>query len=700
MADAVDRSVALPCDEHSPAQARRFVREVLTEGNGLRVLDEALLLTTELTTNAVLHAGTDLEVSVKIEPDAVLIRVADQMPGLVTTERRDSDDLGEGGRGLYLVDALAETWGTTHTAYGKTVWFTLVPEARRSAPPRSAPRYDPGATTPPLELGRLIGVSSALAAQLDQTELMRELLARVAEATGAAAGRIVLAEDEDGDHDVAAAWGLPAELRDEPLVRVAWRRLPAVLAGDPDDRWRSQLAVPITLDGSVFGAVELASDESGRFGDDQAAVAQLAADRVALVVQSVRLREAERQRSGWLTFIAEASEFLAGSLDVELTLNLVPQLVVPRLAEWCAVHTFDERGEPRLAALTHEDEGFLEDTRKFLAAGGGEITPHVRHALATGLVSPLPADTGALADRVRGWRPGAAVVVPLTARRRTLGTLTLVRVSGAPYTADERAIVEDVGRRAALAVDNARLYSERTAVAQALQKTLLPPTLPEAGELDFGARYDAAGEGNEVGGDFYDVFQLPGGSWMVAMGDVCGKGAEAAAVTGLARDVIRLLSQEGKPLPEVLERLNAAVLAQGEHGRFCTVAAARIDSVDGRIRVSLCSAGHPLPVLVPASGDPSFVGKAGTLVGVLDELTLQQTTVDLAHGDALVFYTDGITERRSGPTMFGDENLFAVLRGTAGRSADQIAARLQEAARSFATEPSRDDLAVLVVRRP
>ena len=141
---------------------------------------------------------------------------------------------------------------------------------------------------------------------------------------------------------------------------------------------------------------------------------------------------------------------------------------------------------------------------------------------------------------------------------------------------DDAGLLLDLARRAALAVDNARLYEERTGIAQALQSSLLPPELPAVAHVEFGARYAAAGEGNEVGGDFYDVFDVPDGPWAVAIGDVCGKGPEAAAITGLARNVLRLLGREGIAPPAVLTRLNTAILDLGDRGRFCTATMATV----------------------------------------------------------------------------------------------------------------------------
>jgi serine phosphatase RsbU (regulator of sigma subunit) len=272
------------------------------------------------------------------------------------------------------------------------------------------------------------------------------------------------------------------------------------------------------------------------------------------------------------------------------------------------------------------------------------------------------------------------------------------RSTGTAYARDDAGLLLDLARRAALAVDNARLYEERTAIAHALQSSLLPPALPTTAHVEFGARYAAAGKGNDVGGDFYDVFEVPDGQWAVVIGDVCGKGPEAAAITGLARNVMRMLGREGFPPPSVHRRLNAAILDLGDRGRFCTAAMATLKSSANGLSVCLSAAGHPPPVLVTATGQASFVGTNGSLLGVFDDVEVSGDQLVLAPGDALVFYTDGVTERRNGDQMFGDDNLLTICAAAAGSTADEFAGLIEQGVRDFSQQASRDDLAVLVVR--
>src|SRR5690606_6860127 len=166
---------------------------------------------------------------------------------------------------------------------------------------------------------------------------------------------------------------------------------------------------------------------------------------------------------------------------------------------------------------------------------------------------------------------GETVVLPLVARNRVIGMLTLGKSTDERFRQEIIELAEDLSRRAALALDNARLYSERTAISQSLQRSLLPPELPPVPGVEVEVIYRAAGEGNEVGGDFYDLFEIRDGVYGFAIGDVCGTGPEAAAVTGLARHALRLLAREGLSGPAVLERLNSAILDEGARSRFLTL---------------------------------------------------------------------------------------------------------------------------------
>ncbi|MEU8259429.1 SpoIIE family protein phosphatase [Micromonospora sp. NPDC048999] len=670
-ADEHVRRVRLPADRRTPAAARALVRSVLGEANLDELLDEALLLTTELTTNAVEHARTELDIEVEADTAGLTVTVTDFAAGpveeLMVGVRNVSPDItevAERGRGLLLVDHFASRWGTTYLPTGKGIWFRL---DRHDSEPRPVTAEPPAAviTSGPVEdTPSVAAMSELMQANPDPyaddplPEFATGLLTRLAEMVGAAGGVIRLDRGDGQGSQVLARYGRQPRESNELLL------------------------VPLAVHRPYAGELELDAAPSAYARP----LAVLAAERLSLHLENDRLRRADVRRSTWLTFLAEASELLAQSLDVELTMALIPQLVVPRLGQWCVVHTTDEWGRLRLAASSHADESVLPQLHRVLQETGPDsIQARLREASRSAAQVPLSG-------------PMEGFAVPLIARGQRLGTLAVGRHQGHRHDPDEVSVLEDVARRAALAIENARIHAERRRVAQTLQQSLLPPVLPVVEGIGFAAEYVPTGGDAEVGGDFYDVVPLPDGGWLVVIGDVSGKGVQAAAVTGLVRDVIRVLAGDGKPLPEVLVRLNETLVERGS-GRYCTLALAAVRPGDGdQLDVSLHLAGHDRPVLLSGGGGAAFVGTGGTALGLLDAITTPAAEISLDPGDALIFYTDGVTERRRGRDLFGTERLRASTAPLAGYSADVVAARLRATAIGFSTEAPRDDIAILVLR--
>ncbi|WP_204049041.1 PP2C family protein-serine/threonine phosphatase [Microbispora siamensis] len=382
---------------------------------------------------------------------------------------------------------------------------------------------------------------------------------------------------------------------------------------------------------------------------------------------------------GWLGFLADASDLLAGTLNPEMVPAIIAQIVVPRLASWCAVYTDqDGLGELRPAYLWHADETQIDAMRDELE----EIA--------------LPGDDDPAVLPMSDWQ---ALAYPLTARGRRLGVMCLGRRDRFPDEAMQ--IAEDLSRRAALALDNARLYAQQAAANRALQRSLLPPDEPTTPGLDFHVIYEPAGENNEVGGDFYDLFPIADGVWRFAIGDVCGTGPEAAAVTGLARHTLRLLAREGYGVAAVVGRLNQAILEEGERARFLTLLHGQITVVPEGLDIRLVSAGHPEALRLRPNGLVEVVASPQSLLGVFPEAKFQEDSLRLAPGDVLLGVTDGVTERRSGDRLLDDDGgLAKLLEECVDLSARAVAERIRRAVQDFAPEPSADDLAILVLRAP
>jgi serine phosphatase RsbU (regulator of sigma subunit)/anti-sigma regulatory factor (Ser/Thr protein kinase) len=654
------RRVRLPNDRRTPAAARAVVRAALEEAGLDVLLNEALLLTTELSTNAVVHAGTELDMKVAADPTGLTVTVTDFAPGpveqLAVGPRNDEVDIGEvaeRGRGLLLVDHFATRWGTVHEGFGKGVWFRLERAPSPDFPVDGGPLGDaPGAGA----LASLLRTTPERHTDEAIADFAGDLLSRLARLTGASGAVVHLDRGEGGGRHQLGRYGRPP--RDDAAT----------------------IRVPLTVQRPYAGDLELDASPTG-YAEPLAA---LVAERLSLHLENDRLRRADLRRQTWLTFLAEASELLAQSLDVNLTMALIPQLVVPRLGQWCAVHTTDAWGRLKLAAATHAAEAAVPQLHATLSETGPDS------------VLARLEEASRLGTQVLLGAPSEGFAVPLVARGQRLGTLAVGRHLKHRHDGDEVAVLEDVARRAALAIDNARIHDERRKVARTLQQSLLPPVLPVVAGIGIAAEYVPTG--SEVGGDFYDVVPLPDGGWLVVVGDVSGKGVQAATVTGLVRDVIRILVDDGKPMAEVLWRVNRTLVQRGG-GRYCTLAMASVQvATDGALDVALHLAGHDRPVLVRADGKASFIGDGGTALGLLEAISSPETTVRLEPGDAVIFFTDGVTERRRGRELFGTERLKDAAVPLAGYSADVVAARLRAATIGFSVEEPRDDIAILVLR--
>jgi serine phosphatase RsbU (regulator of sigma subunit) len=293
----------------------------------------------------------------------------------------------------------------------------------------------------------------------------------------------------------------------------------------------------------------------------------------------------------------------------------------------------------------------------------------------------------------------SAVIVPMTTRERTLGTLTFATgSSGRRYDGYDVEVAQELAHRCATAIDNNRLYSERSYIARTLQEGLLPLELPEIPGIEAAVRFRHSGDGGEVGGDFYDLFETGGRGWTVVLGDVCGKGPEAAAVTALARYTLRTAALRHRLPSRSLSILNEALLRQRRDRRFCTVAYAYLEQVAGGARVGFASGGHPLPLLLHPDGAVETVGAAGTLLGVVPDPDLEDRSLELGRGDTIVFFTDGVIEPRGPGETLDEARLAELVARCAGRGADAIAAAIEEAALSSHGGRPRDDIAVLALR--
>jgi stage II sporulation SpoE-like protein len=292
----------------------------------------------------------------------------------------------------------------------------------------------------------------------------------------------------------------------------------------------------------------------------------------------------------------------------------------------------------------------------------------------------------------------ARTSVTLQAQGRELGSLEVVDRPEREFTRRDDAILTQLGQLAAGAIANARLYGRERTIARTLQRSLRPGELPTVPGLAAAVRFNAAGEGVELGGDFYDLYRARDGGWAALIGDIQGKGPEAAAVTALARHTLRAAAAYEHRPSGVLTLLHRELREQVADGRFCTVAYAYMQVVPGHVRLELACGGHPLPLIVHRDGTVEEVGRLGTLLGSDAEPLLADVGVELDRGDVLVFYTDGVTEvRRQRREVFGTEQLIELLQQCGGLSPAEVAERVEKAVMHASMGRLRDDMAVLAL---
>ncbi|HEY6636931.1 MAG TPA: GAF domain-containing SpoIIE family protein phosphatase [Solirubrobacterales bacterium] len=413
--------------------------------------------------------------------------------------------------------------------------------------------------------------------------------------------------------------------------------------------------------------------------------------------------------------LAEAGALMEDALDQKQRAGHLARLAVPAL------------GDAAMVDVVTAD-GLIE---RFAAQSGGSqvaemfaklrqdvpIDPQGPHPVAevirTGRTKYLDALSDEEIDRIttsenerqmlRRHRFKSCMVLPLGARGSVLGALTLwiMRPTKAFDETAQRTAMR-LADRAALALDNARLHEQQRHIAFVLQRSLLPRSLPKIRGFEASSRFLAAGEAYEVGGDFYDVFRSGSGTWTAVIGDVCGKGPEAASLTALARYTVRTASSPDSSPSEVLRTLHESIRSERADFRFCTAALARIQAPtngNGEAHLTVSLGGHPLPIVLRRDGRVETIGEPGTLLGVLPSPTLADVDASLEVGDSLILYTDGVLDvanrdKRGDPDWFKDQ--IAV---TTGKNADEIAERLARAAIERHGDELRDDIAILVLHR-
>ncbi len=436
--------------------------------------------------------------------------------------------------------------------------------------------------------------------------------------------------------------------------------------------------------------------------------------RAAEAERMAALERLQRERLEFLNVLNEAT--LAAKDHREL-MRAITRAAVPRLGDWCTIHFMPSPGAMPEIQVAHSDPARVEWVQALLSRfpynpdapmGVASVirtgSPELLHfdeetAAAAATAAVLPTDEArSILDELSLT---SVVSVPLLTNRGVVGAMQFVSAeSGRRYDHEDVALAQAVAGRMSAALDNAWLVAQQREIATTLQRALLPAKLPEVEGLTVAVRYWAAGHVNEVGGDFYDLFPIGPGRWAVVIGDVCGTGPEAAAITAKARHTIRAAATHGVEPVEVLEWVNQAILASFRD-LFCTAVYGTLESLgDGRWHFRCVAGGHPAPVVVGADGWARTVGGPGTLIGVLPQVKFQPGECELGPGDTLVLNTDGITDVAP-PYGLTEEQRVELIR-TAARAegtAEEVARGVQTAIEDVLPISQRDDDIALVAIR-
>ncbi|MFJ4833694.1 SpoIIE family protein phosphatase [Streptomyces sp. NPDC088747] len=410
----------------------------------------------------------------------------------------------------------------------------------------------------------------------------------------------------------------------------------------------------------------------------------------------------ERRRT---RFLAEASNVLLASLNTDRCMSATAQLAAEYLADVAVVVT--PHSGPRMP-VAQAIAG--QDVVRTVVHSDPAQLPGLSEALQG--FPPVPSrwiDPGALPDWVlpAGFTGtvGSVVVTPLPGHGVPAGALILVRgTERSGFTENEEIFTRLFAARAGAALSAARLYTEQSDITQTLMRDLLPPQLHRTHGVEFAGGYRAAGSRDRVGGDFYDVH--PGATEdeasLVVLGDVCGKGLDAAVLTGKIRNTLQALMPMADDHERMLRLLNGALL-NSHHARFATLVMASVQRTGNHVRLRLTSAGHPPPLVVRTDGTVEEIATRGTLIGAIPHVEARTVDAVLLPGETCLLYTDGITEARGGPLgdeLFGDERLRRALSGCADMPGEAVVERIQMLAAQWLRNGNHDDMAVVAITAP
>jgi PAS domain S-box-containing protein len=475
---------------------------------------------------------------------------------------------------------------------------------------------------------------------------------------------------------------------------------------EADIRFDSLAVIPLAVEDKPFGAIALSFATEQRFDPETRTFMTTAAQQAAQSLDRARLYEDERAGTRRLSFLAAASELLAGSLDPDATLRSLAELAIREIADWCGIDLVDADRGVRNVATAHKDPERVQmanelRTRYPVDPDAPTGVPNVIRTGRPELYAEVPDEllVEAAVDEehlrlIRELGLKSAMVVPLEARGRILGAMTLVASeSGRRFNERDLELAGDLARRAALAIDNAMVFSREHEAAVTLQRALLPRSLPRVRGVEFAALYEPAAAGIEVGGDWYDVVALGEERVALTIGDIAGRGIEAASVMGRVAAALRAYVLDHQPPDEALRRL-ARTMRQIEGSQMATVLHLHVDVATGA--AEYVRAGHPPALVRLPDGEIEELAGTGTPpIGILEDVDYKVHRATLPPGSMLLLYTDGLIERRDRDF----EGELQQLRAALAEAPTDATECLRWLADRFSAETNPDDAALIAMSR-
>lgn len=471
-------------------------------------------------------------------------------------------------------------------------------------------------------------------------------------------------------------------------------------------------SVALRARGRILGAIALANDRGRPMAAADVALAEQIAERAAIAVDNIRLLDDARRAAQRTLRLQQATAAMARALSVEDVAAVVLDHGRTALGALAGgVSLLDDAGTTlKLAGAVGYPDEVVRQWSSYPLDFPGPMAEAVRSGQAVFILSrdELAGRYPHLREQVAQVEDRSWAHLPLTTTGAPFGAISFAFDREGVLDDDDRVLAWAFSAQAAQAFERARLYGAEHAIAQALQQSLLPPSLPAVDGVELAARYRPAGEGIDVGGDFYDVFPLGPDRWAVMVGDVCGTGPAAAAMTAQVRHTARALGNAGLPVEALIASVNDALVDTETTGRFCTLLYGELHLSPpggGTAELRAVAAGHPHPLVVRADGRVEELGGRGQLLGLFRPVICEPATIALDRGDAVVLVTDGVLEARpaladrpSFGGFFGVERLAEVARAHVGESADAIAGAVTDAVITYAGGHLDDDVAVLVIR--